>query len=129
MNLVLVFLSLFICIFLGFLYSFFDFYILYRSFCCLFISFFYAVPMLTAVFITEMVILHKCYYYGRFYLFLSMSLFHQPADFKSMLANYINLHSFFRLNEFEELLNNIYILAQNLAAFNEVTQFLVSARN
>ena len=46
-----------------------------------------------------------------------------------MLTNYINLHSFFRLNEFEELLNNIYILAQNLAAFNEVTQFLVSARN
>ena len=36
-----------------------------------------------------------------------------------------------RLNKFVELLNNIYILAQNpfLAAFNEVTQFLASARN
>ena len=66
-----------------------------------------------------------------------MSLLHQPADFKSMLDNYINLHSFFRWNEFVALqvprirLNNIYILAQNpfLAAFNEVTQFFVSARN
>ena len=68
---------------------------------------------------------------GRFYLLLCMSLLHQPADFKSMLANYINLHSLFHLNEFAELLNNIYILAQNpfLAAFSEVTQFLVSARN
>ena len=60
-----------------------------------------------------------------------MSLFHQPADFKSMLANYIYLHSFFGLDEFLELLNNIYILAQNqfLAVFNEETQFLVSAHN
>ena len=68
---------------------------------------------------------------GRFYLFLCMSLLHQSADFKSILANYINLHSFFRLNEFVELVNNIYVLAQNLflAAFNEVTQFLVSARD
>ena len=48
-------LSLFICIFLGFFYSFFDFYILYRLFCYLFISLFYAGPMLIAVFITEMV--------------------------------------------------------------------------
>ena len=65
------------------------------------------------------------------YLLLRTSLLRQPADFKSMLANYINLHSFFHLNKFVELLNNIYILAQNpsLAAFNEVTQFLVSARN
>ena len=53
------------------------------------------------------------------------------ADFTSMLANYINLHSFFRLDEFVELLSNIFIVAQNsfLAAFNEVTQFLVSARD
>ena len=60
MILVLVFLSLFICIFLDFLYSFFDFYILYRLFCYLFISSVNAGPMLIAVFITEMVILHKC---------------------------------------------------------------------
>ena len=68
---------------------------------------------------------------GRFNLLLCMSLSHQTGDFKSMLANYINLHSLFHLNEFVELLNNIYILAQNLflAAFSEVTQFLVSARN
>ena len=59
MILVLVFLSLFICTFLDFLYSFFDFYRLYRLFCYLFISLFYAGPMLIAVFITEMVILHK----------------------------------------------------------------------
>ena len=59
MILVLVFLSLFICIFLHFLYSFFNFYGLYRLFCYLFISLFYAGPMLIAVFITEMVILHK----------------------------------------------------------------------
>ena len=42
---------------------------------------------------------------------------------KSMLAMlYINLHPFFCLNKFAELLYNIYILAQNpfLAAFNEV---------
>ena len=67
----------------------------------------------------------------RFYLLLCMSLLHQPPDFTSMLANYINLHSFFRLDEFVELLNNIFIVAQNsfLAAFNEVTQFLVSARD
>ena len=41
---------------------------------------------------------------------------------KSMLANYINLHPFFCLNKFAELLYNIYILAQNpfLAVFNEV---------
>ena len=58
MILVLVFLSL-ICIFLDFLYNFFDFYILYHLFCYLFISLFYAGPMLIAVFITEMVILHK----------------------------------------------------------------------
>ena len=47
-----------------------------------------------------------------------------------MLANYINLHSFLRSNEFVELLNNVYILAENpfLAAFNEVTQFRVSVR-
>ena len=34
----------------------------------------------------------------RFYLLLWLSLLHQPADFKSMLANDINLHSnsFFR---------------------------------
>ena len=65
----------------------------------------------------------------RFYLLLCMSLLHQPPDFTSMLANYSNLHSFFRLKEFVELLNNIHILAQNplLVAFNEVTQFLVSA--
>ena len=62
----------------------------------------------------------------------SMSLLHQPfLDFKSTLANYINLHFFFYLNKFVELLNNNNILAQNpfLAAFNELTQFLVSARN
>ena len=59
MNLVLVFLSHFICIFLDFLYSFFYFYILYRLFCYLFISLFYAGPKLIAVFTTEMVILHK----------------------------------------------------------------------
>ena len=47
------------CIFLDFFYSFFAFYILYRLFCYLFISLFYAGPMLIAVFITEMVILHK----------------------------------------------------------------------
>ena len=48
-----------------------------------------------------------------------------------MLANYINLHFLFPFKKFVELLNNIYILAQNpfLAAFNEVTQFLASARN
>ena len=49
----------FICIFLDFLYSLFDFYILYRLFCYLFISLLYAAPILIAVFITEMVILHK----------------------------------------------------------------------
>ena len=56
-----------------------------------------------------------------FIYFFWMPLLHQPADFKSMLANYINLHSFLRLNEFVELLNTIHILAQNpfLAAFNE----------
>ena len=59
MNLALVFLSLFICIFLDFLYCFFDFYILHRLFCYLFMSLFYAGPMSIAVFITEMVILHK----------------------------------------------------------------------
>ena len=48
-----------------------------------------------------------------------------------MQLNCINLHSLLRLNEFVTLLNNIHILAQNpfLAAFNEITQFLVSARN
>ena len=48
----------FICIFLDLLYSLFDFYILYRLF-YLFISLLYAGPILIAVFITEMVILHK----------------------------------------------------------------------
>ena len=59
MILVLVFLSLLICIFLDFLFSFFNFYILNRLFCYLFISLVYAGPMLKTVFITEMVILHK----------------------------------------------------------------------
>ena len=59
MILVLVFLSLFICIFLDFLYSFFDFYRLYHLLCYLFISLFYTGPMLIAVFMTEMVVLHK----------------------------------------------------------------------
>ena len=51
-----------------------------------------------------------------------MSLLHQPVDFKSMLAIYINLHSFFPLNEFVELFDNIYIQAQNpfLAAFSDL---------
>ena len=71
------------------------------------------------------------YYYGRFYLLLCLSLLHQPADLKSLQVNYINLDFFFRLNKFVELLNDIYILAQNafLAAFDEITQFLVSVRN
>ena len=44
---------------LRFLYSFFDFYILNRLFCYLFMSLFYTGPILMSVFITEMVILHK----------------------------------------------------------------------
>ena len=51
-----------------------------------------------------------------------------PGGFKILASHYINLDSFFRLNKFVELLNDIYILAQNpfLAAFDEITQFLVS---
>ena len=62
---------------------------------------------------------------------LCISLLHQPVDFKSILVDNINLHSSFGLNKFVELLNNMYILPQNpfLAAFNQVTQFLVSVRN
>ena len=55
----------------------------------------------------------RYYYYDRFYLLLCISLLHQLADFKSMLVDYINLHSFFRLNKFVEFLTDIYILAQN----------------
>ena len=70
-------------------------------------------------------VLYKCY----LLLLLWKVLF--TFDLKSLLVNYINLDFFFRLNKFVELLNNIYILAQNafLAAFDEITQFLVSVRN
>ena len=66
--------------------------------------------------------LYYNYYDGRFYLLLCLSLLHQPADLKSF--NYINLDSFFRLNKFVELLNDIYILAQNpfRAAFDEISK-------
>ena len=67
MNLVLVFLSLFICLFLDFLYSFLTVLIFYLLTIHLFN--FNAGPMLIAVFITEMVILHK-YVYLFIYLFI-----------------------------------------------------------
>ena len=63
-------------------------------------------------------VLYKCY----LLLLLWKVLF--TFDLKSLLVNYINLDFFFPLNKFVELLNDIYILAQNpfRAAFDEISK-------